>query len=843
MAADFRYRAFISYSHRDRRWGEWLHRSLESYRVPRRLVGTAGRDGPVPRRLTPVFRDREELPTASDLTENIARALSDSATLIVICSPDAADSRWVNEEVKAFKAMGRADRVLCLIVGGEPNASDKGDPALECFPEAIRYPIGADRTVAAGRTEPIAADARPGGDGRSAARLKLVSGILGVNYDSLRQRERRRRRARRAIVGAGASALLLAASSGVFLLEQQQQERLYARTLATLDASYERTSEGRHALAVQLARTALEDVEALDLGRFTRRLESFIDVPLSARAERDRRMTVAAQARLTEAAAAHPVLIEGAGAKSLAARPAPAAGVAGSVVSLNEDGVLELVDADGGSPRAFRAPRGMTFSHAVANADASRVLAFFEEGGARLFDGRTTRAVPLSLEHPIRHGVFAPDGRRLAVDQDADVVMVDARDGRVMVTLPGHGSRIEGLSFDPAGERLVIVGDKGFRVYDLQKRPRRLDGVFDGTAQLTFGRDRNELFSLDRFSITDARTTNAVRIWDLARGVERRRLDAPGYQPDQFQLSDDGNRLLTLAAGDAPRSWDARSGEFLQAFEDEEGPATAAVLDPGGRLVAARRSGGVDVRDAVTGELRHQFAGHKAAVTAMRFDLDGARLLLGYADGTARGFDMASGAQLFELSRHDDRVTGVAFAPFGRRVATRSADGTARVWTLDGAHVLTLSGHERDAGTVEYSPDGRRLLTTEHADFSTGLDNNHVRVWDARTGELVHELAGHHGIVRAAFSADGTRFITSADASRVWDTESGELVGVAMLPGAALSPDGQRLATREGAGITLVDLAPPGLTLRQHADALVPARLSDADRARYLPEAPPLLGY
>ena len=55
-ASEWKYWAFISYSHRDKRWAEWLHSQLETYRIPRRLVGTPGRDGAVPARLFPIFR-------------------------------------------------------------------------------------------------------------------------------------------------------------------------------------------------------------------------------------------------------------------------------------------------------------------------------------------------------------------------------------------------------------------------------------------------------------------------------------------------------------------------------------------------------------------------------------------------------------------------------------------------------------------------------------------------------------------------------------------------------------------------------------------------------------------
>jgi len=86
-----KYWAFISYSHRDAEWARWLHRSIETYSVPRRLVGreNSSSGGILPRRLNPVFRDRDELPGASDLGLKIREALQASRFLIVICSPHA----------------------------------------------------------------------------------------------------------------------------------------------------------------------------------------------------------------------------------------------------------------------------------------------------------------------------------------------------------------------------------------------------------------------------------------------------------------------------------------------------------------------------------------------------------------------------------------------------------------------------------------------------------------------------------------------------------------------------------------------------------------------------------
>src|ERR1041385_6738779 len=202
-AAASRYFAFVSYSHQDKLWADWLHKSLETYRVPGRLVGQPTSVGVIPRRLIPIFRDRDELASATDLSRKVNDALAHSANLIVICSPHSAKSRWVNEEVLTFKRLGNAERIFCLIVHGEPNATDiPGREGEECFAPALRYTIGADGQPTQQRTEPIAADARAGMDGKANAKLKLIAGLLDVGFDKLKQRELQRRNRRLAALTA-----------------------------------------------------------------------------------------------------------------------------------------------------------------------------------------------------------------------------------------------------------------------------------------------------------------------------------------------------------------------------------------------------------------------------------------------------------------------------------------------------------------------------------------------------------------------------------------------------------------------------------------------------------------
>ena len=217
MKGEFKYFAFISYSHADERWSRWLHNALETYRVPKRLVGRPTQHGPVPGRLTPIFRDRDELTGAADLSSTVTAALEASRHLIVICSPSAARSRWVDEEVRTFKRMGRGDSILTLIVDGEPNVTARpGDGRQECFAASLRFELEQDGGLSTRPTEPIAADLRPGKDGKTNAKLKLIAGLLGTGLDELKQREHRRQQKRLLLItGASVAGMLMTGALAV----------------------------------------------------------------------------------------------------------------------------------------------------------------------------------------------------------------------------------------------------------------------------------------------------------------------------------------------------------------------------------------------------------------------------------------------------------------------------------------------------------------------------------------------------------------------------------------------------------------------------------------------------
>jgi len=281
--ASQRYRAFLSYSHKDSAWGNWIHGALESYRIPKELIGRATRLGPVPAKLRPIFRDRFDLAASHALGQTIDAALAASDNLIVLCSPASARSLYVNEEIRRFKLLGKTDRILALIVDGEPH-----DPARECFPDSLKYKIDADgKTTTEADLEPIAADARAHADGKDLAKLKLIAGLLGIGLDEIRKREaiaeRRRRRIWMFLAGAMTGLAAVAfAGFWVAVLRTKDAERRFEIAFKAADGLVRRVNSMQDRFGVpepvleammtdaisQLDRLTQESGAASDLFRF-----------------------------------------------------------------------------------------------------------------------------------------------------------------------------------------------------------------------------------------------------------------------------------------------------------------------------------------------------------------------------------------------------------------------------------------------------------------------------------------------------------------------------------------------------------------------------------------------
>jgi hypothetical protein len=222
-----RHDAFISYRHvdPDRKWAKWLHRRLEGYRTPRALVA-AGK----PKRLKRVFRDEEELQASPNLSTTIQTELKASRYLIVLCSPEAVESKWINAEIEYFRNLGQQDRILPVLISGTPETA---------FPPALRHRVPKASELG---HEPLAAQLPIGRFDyldRRRVLLKVLAPLLDCSFDDLRRRDQQRQR-RRLLAGAGTLvAALLLSVIGVWRSEVGRIEELtnYSRDSLNADAS------------------------------------------------------------------------------------------------------------------------------------------------------------------------------------------------------------------------------------------------------------------------------------------------------------------------------------------------------------------------------------------------------------------------------------------------------------------------------------------------------------------------------------------------------------------------------------------------------------------------------
>lgn len=255
--ADPQYWAFISYSHADADVAAKLHRALEAYRLPRVLQRTACPIGKVPDRLFPVFRDQEEMSAGQSLPEVLTRALDASRTLIVLCSPAARESKWVDKEIRYFIRKHGPERVFPVLVDGDP---DPRSGAQYAFPTAV-LAGDAPRSVSLWSiSDPLAVELRPGlGDTRHAV-MQLVAAIVGVRLAALTQRALEEERGRRRLswaVSAGLAVLLVAAGLGWYNAWKAEQLAVAAQAAQWVAEQGRKESEA--------ARAALESTNGLQI--------------------------------------------------------------------------------------------------------------------------------------------------------------------------------------------------------------------------------------------------------------------------------------------------------------------------------------------------------------------------------------------------------------------------------------------------------------------------------------------------------------------------------------------------------------------------------------------------
>lgn len=209
MEKSLTYWAFISYSHGDKEWCDWLHKSLETYKIPSSLRSGVGK------RLYPIFRDREELPVSANLGSQLSSALAHSKSLLVICSPRSAQSMWVNQEIINYQKLSPDLPIIALLVDGQDVVSDDND---YCLPQAMVQLLAEDKAVCI--------DARKLGKSRSLV-LQLLSKLTGQALSGFVEEDAKSRSIQNFLKGVVITAIVVAS---ILIWKQVQDSRIQALT-------------------------------------------------------------------------------------------------------------------------------------------------------------------------------------------------------------------------------------------------------------------------------------------------------------------------------------------------------------------------------------------------------------------------------------------------------------------------------------------------------------------------------------------------------------------------------------------------------------------------------------
>jgi WD40 repeat protein len=464
---------------------------------------------------------------------------------------------------------------------------------------------------------------------------------------------------------------------------------------------------------------------------------------------------------------------------------------------------------------------------------------------------------------------FSPDGKLVATGSLDDLAIVwDAADsGQPLTTMVGHQADVTDVAFGPRGLLATASRDGTVRLWDAgvrgEDKPELASatGHDEGILSVAFSPDGTRLLtgSLDKTAILwDVKWDASGKVPSLS--VSRRVYDHTDSIPG-VAFSPNGRCFVTASRDRRALVWNAANGQLVRAIVGHQDGLEGAAFRPGpddgkpevadaelcGRELATASYDGTARRWNVgaTQELA-TLLGHLAPVESTAYSPDGARMLTGGDDGTAKVWDAASGALLLDLKgRHTGRVNRAIFSPDDKYIATASWDGSAGLWDAATGDWIARFG-EQEAGErstvaeisafrpqdrmlhgLAFSPDGKTLVTVR--------DDGSVETWAVPGGEFLDSApVDGRRFFNVLFSPDGSQQLATGLSSaldgliQIWPPARPEEAsplkhGDEEVYDAAFSPDGRRLASISWDGTAML-WSWPGRdairTLQGHRDRL-----------------------
>ena len=695
------YYAFISYKSEDVEWAIWLQHELEHYHLPASLNGRTD----IRQELRPVFRDIDEL-AAGNLPEQIKRALENSQNLVVVCSPQAAASPWVNQEVETFISLGRTDHIYPFIV--------EGNSPKEFFPPSLfALPKNEER---------LGGDASK--QGRDIAFVKVVAGMLGLGFGSLWNRYEKEK------------------------AEEERKQREQRDNLLRLKSRV-------------VSEKAIALIEEGD--SYTARLLALEilptpnnpDFPYTPEAEKALRMSMVCDSGILRGFVR--------GVKHVAVSPDDnmiAAIDASRVVRVWNSTNGQLIETIEEIPDLY---------HAITELYYKPFCSFSTNGESILIPSIQLLYPPqknswggysrfhckleihsLLTEEP--HIVINCPETNNIFDK-VNYATFDCQDKNILLALERRTFGIWNI-----GKKAIVrlFGDSNYFSKDIpislvKRKQKSKPSCSKGHTSIV----NYVEFSSDGKRILSASNDNSARIWCVSSGRELCKLEGHKQAVVFAKFSPDGKHVLTVSKDGEGIIWSSQKGVAVTIIPQRNIRATikcATYCPDGKRILSALSDYTIAVWKASSGKLLNIFKGHTAMINYITCSPNGKWGATASEDFTVRLWDLSSKRYRLSLNGHMKKVHSLDFSSNGKYLASSSYDGTIRIWeTSNWNTVNTIENINYNVCHIVFSPNGECILS----DSEKGIAIRNL------SGDLIESISFAHRVLSVNYSHDGNSILVS----------------------------------------------------------------------------------
>jgi len=296
--------------------------------------------------------------------------------------------------------------------------------------------------------------------------------------------------------------------------------------------------------------------------------------------------------------------------------------------------------------------------------------------------------------------------------------------------------------------------------------------------------------------------------------TSRRTLWGITDQVYHVEFSPRGDLLAATTKDGTVRIWETTNWQQVRTINASPTEVNGAAFSPDGKALATVDDDGyLKLWETDTGRLHLERLAHTGEALIARFTADGKAVMTGgRTDECVRIWDRSTGAMLDGF-----HANGFILSPDSRTLAIGGAGGEINLYDSSTRNHMTSLPGTHGTRDATFSHDGITLATVHDG-------NRMPRLWEVRSGRLLHELHGHtEGVVSLAFARDDRMIFSGSDdlLIRFWDVATGDPRGShrghsGRIWSLAVSPDGRTIASASADGtVKLWDSEPP------HDDAII----------------------